>query len=99
MLQLCIVIMVLNGTDLGAFRSDDAVQGENREQREMRFAPTGDPMSRSNDLDPDYHPCAKNESPSRLVDYDLGFVSRVTVKACGCARIPGIQTRNIDKLR
>ena len=77
MLQLCIVIMDLGRNLLRCFSSDDAVQGENREQRECDSQPTGDRMSRSDWPRLQLPFLCENESPSRLVDYDLGFVSRV----------------------
>jgi hypothetical protein len=45
MLQLGIAILGLERNLPLCFSSDDAVQGENHEQRECDSQPTGDPMS------------------------------------------------------
>jgi len=72
MLQLCIVIIGIERNLPRCFSSDDAVQGENREQRDATRTPHAIPCPEATDLEPDYHPCTKTNRRAVLLITILG---------------------------
>ncbi len=81
--------MVLNGTDLGAFRVTMPFKERTVNNANAIRTPQAIPCPEATDLDPDYHPCAKTNRRAVLLITILGSSLASLLRHVAALGFPG----------